>query len=161
MSAGPSDGFDSAAPRLIGVAVGKSGRPPRLDGCITSTQPISVIRGRFDHGAACVHSLRHRYVRNHSTNNRAPSSIGVFGRNPTARSRSELSAQVLTTSPGCIGKNSRMAGRSTACSINRTSSSTSTGWLLPTLQRRHGARLVAGSGALPDQEGFRSGGHLD
>ena len=68
MSAGPSDGFDSAAARLIGVAVGKSGRPPRPDGCITSTQPISVIRGRFDHGAACVHSLQHRYVRNHSTN---------------------------------------------------------------------------------------------
>ena len=34
----------------------------------------------------------------------SPSSIGVLGRKPTARSRSSMSAQVATTSPGCIGR---------------------------------------------------------
>src|SRR5262245_13586403 len=74
-----------------------------------------------------------RNCRNQSTKRLTPSPIGVRGRNPTARSRSAVSAQVSGTSPGCIGNSSRTAGLPTACSISLTTSVTSTGWLLPIL----------------------------
>ena len=109
--------------------------------CHECTKSFGVLAAHTSPKEHAVHhdrtlSMVHwtwRYVRNQSTNHRMPSSIGVLGRKPTVRSRSELSAHVSSTSPGCIGRNSRIAGRPATCSITRTSSSTSTGWLFPTL----------------------------
>ena len=66
------------------------------------TKVVQLWRTMPDHWA--------RYCRSQSRKRLTPSAIGVFGRNPTARSRSATSAQVSGTSPGCIGSISRSAG---------------------------------------------------